>query len=87
MRGFQVDPAELRSLAGPLLSAVGEVSDQVRHPDGEVNPRRGELFAALGRFRAAADHATGVLGRDADEAAARLVDTARRYEQADSYPA
>ncbi|ANZ36437.1 hypothetical protein BBK82_10555 [Lentzea guizhouensis] len=87
MRGFEVDPAELRTLAGPLLRAVEEVAEQVVHPDGEVDGRRGELFAALGRLRRAAEHATGVLGRDAEGTAHRLADTAGQYERADSYPA
>ncbi len=87
MRGFEVDPGELRTLAGPLLRAVGEVAEQALHPDGEVDVRRGELFAALGRLREAADHAIGVLGRDAEETAHRLTATARQYEEADSYRA
>ncbi|KOV89691.1 hypothetical protein [Nocardia sp. NRRL S-836] len=87
MRGFEVDPAELRTLAGPLVRAAGEVAEQVAHPDGEVDGRRGGLFAALDRFRGAAGHAVEVLGRDAEQTAHRLADTARRYEEADSYPA
>ncbi|MEU7475514.1 hypothetical protein AB0A63_05985 [Lentzea sp. NPDC042327] len=87
MRGFEVDPAELRALTGPLARAVEQVAEQAVHPDGEVDGRRGELFAALSRFRGAAGHATGVLGGDADETVHRLRDTARLYEQVDTPPA
>jgi hypothetical protein len=87
VNGFAVDIAELRALAGPLLLAAEDVGGLTRHPDGHTDPSRGALFAALTRFRAAADHATGVLTRDVRETAARLADTARHYEQADDLPA
>lgn len=87
MRGFEVDTAELRALARPLVLAAGSVVELARHPDGYPDPSRGALFAALARFRAAADHATGVLVRDVDETAARLADTARHYEKADDFSA
>ena len=45
------------------------------------------LATAVTRLRAAADHATGVLMRDAEETAARLALTARPYEQVDICPA
>lgn len=86
MSGFTVDPAELRALAGPLLRATEDVTALTRHPE-QLDPSRGELFAALGRFREAAEHATGELMRDVDGTADRLVETARRYEQADTFPA
>ena len=87
MNGFAVDTAELRALARPLLRAAGDVADLVRTPEEHLDPSRGELFAALVRFRAAADRATEVLVRDVDETAARLNDTARQYEEADVFPA
>lgn len=87
MNGFAVDPAELRALARPLLRAAGDVADLSRDQDGQVDPSRGELFAALTRFRAAADQATDVLVRDVGETGARLADTARHYEEADVFPA
>ncbi|MFS8104176.1 hypothetical protein LFM09_44395 [Lentzea alba] len=87
MNGFTVDTAELRALAPPLRRAAEDVTELVRHPDGSADPSHGELFAALSRFRDAAEHATGVLTRDVDEAATRLVDTARHYEEVDSFPA
>jgi hypothetical protein len=87
VNGFAVDIAELRALAGPLLLAAEDVAGLARHPDGHLDPSRGELFAALTRFRAAADHATAVLTRDVDETVARLADTARHYEKADDFPA
>lgn len=87
MHGFTVDTAELRALARPLRLAAEDVTELSRHPDGVVDPARGGLFAALARLRDAAEHATAVLVRDADETAARLVDTARHYEEVDSFPA
>ncbi|KJK49400.1 hypothetical protein UK23_13955 [Lentzea aerocolonigenes] len=87
MNGFAVDPAELRALARPLVRVAGDVADLSGHPEGQVDPARGELFAALTRFRAAADHATDVLVRDVGETDARLADTARHYEEADVFPA
>ncbi|MEV6243257.1 hypothetical protein [Lentzea sp. NPDC051838] len=87
MNGFAVDPAELRALARPLLRAAGDVTDLARHPEARVDPSRGDLFAALTRFRAAADHATEVLARDVGETEARLSDTAQHYEEADVFPA
>ncbi|GGU72807.1 hypothetical protein [Lentzea flava] len=87
MNGFAVDTDELRVLVRPLLRATEDVVELARHPDGRPDRSRGALFAALTRFRAAADHATGVLVRDVDETASRLADTARHYEQADIFPA
>jgi hypothetical protein len=87
VNGFAVDPAELRVLARPLLSVAGDVADLSRHPEAHVDPSRGELFAALTRFRAAAGHATEVLVRDVGETEVRLTDTARHYEEADVFPA
>ncbi|MGW6935648.1 hypothetical protein ACWGE0_36715 [Lentzea sp. NPDC054927] len=85
MSGFTVDPAELRALAGPLVRAAEDVTALARHPE-HPDPSRGELFAALARFRAAAEHATGELTRDVGATADRLIDTARHYEQADTFP-
>lgn len=87
MNGFTVDTAELRALARPLRLAAEDVTELARHPGGHADPSRGELFAALARFREAADHATGVLVRDIGEAADRLTGTARHYEQVDTFPA
>lgn len=81
-----MDPAELRALARPLLQAAEDVTALARHPE-HPDPLRGELFAAIARFREAADHATGELLRDVDGTADRLLETARHYEQADTFPA
>lgn len=85
MNGFTVDPDELCALARPLRLAADDVTEVARHPDGFADPSRGELFAALARFRDAAGHATDVLVRDVGETADRLTDTARLYEQVDTF--
>lgn len=85
MNGFSVDPAELRALVRPLTLAAEEVTSLARHPDGRPEPARGELFAALARFRDVSEHATAELVRDVEETADRLADTARHYEEVDTF--
>ncbi|SDG79544.1 hypothetical protein SAMN05216553_111285 [Lentzea fradiae] len=85
MNGFSVDPAELRALVGPLVRAAEEVTSLARHPDGRTDPTRGDLFAALARFRDVSEQATAELVRDVEGTADRLVDTARHYEEVDTF--
>jgi hypothetical protein len=87
VNGFTVDTAELRALARPLRLAAEDVTALARHPDGYADRSRGELFAALARFRDAAEHATDVLVGDVHETETRIISTARHYEQVDTFPA
>ena len=87
MNGFTVDTAELRALVRPLRLAAEDVTALGRSQDGSPDPSRSELFAALARFRDAAEHATEVLVRDVDETTARLTSTARHYDEVDIFPA